>query len=417
MKPKIAYIMTRFPHLPETFILREMSELERQGWHIALYPLIRQSQTVIHDEVNHWLPRVRHLPFGSSAVVAANIQALLQTPARYSVGWAKTAFENRNSPKFLTRSMLLLPKAIYAARLMQQEGIAHIHAHYATYPALVAWLIHRLTKIRYSVTVHAHDIFVERAMLATKLREADFIVAISQYNREFLARTLGDWAGAKTQIVHCGIEPDLYDHAFHPRVDQVGRFEIISIGSLQPYKGHAYLIDACRLLSNQGIPLRCRIIGGGELQSLLDQMISKAGLGQVVELLGPQPQEAVARLLPTAHCYVQPSVITPSGKMEGIPVALMEALACALPVIATNISGIPELVQPDKTGYLVPPANSSALAEMLTTVYYNRDRAVELGKCGQRFVRQKFDLQTNVKKKADLFEEAIRQRQLSLPQA
>jgi hypothetical protein len=119
VKPKIAYIMTRFPHLPETFILREMSELERQGWQVALYPLIHQSQPVIHDEVNHWLPHVRHLPFSSSAVVAANTQALIRTPAIYSSGWAKTALENRRSPKFLIRSLLLLPKAVYAARLMQ----------------------------------------------------------------------------------------------------------------------------------------------------------------------------------------------------------------------------------------------------------------------------------------------------------
>jgi glycosyltransferase involved in cell wall biosynthesis len=416
VKPKIAYIMTRFPHLPETFILREMSELERQGWQVALYPLIHQSQPVIHDEVNHWLPHVRHLPFSSSAVVAANTQALIRTPAIYSSGWAKTALENRRSPKFLIRSLLLLPKAVYAARLMQQEGIDHIHAHYATYPALVAWLIHRLTKIRYSVTVHAHDIFVERAMLATKLKEADFIVAISHYNREFLARTLGPWVKAKTQIVHCGIEPDFYAQSCHQKFDQTGRFEIMSIGSLQPYKGQAHLIQACRLLRDQGIPLRCRIIGGGELQPYLEQMIKEAELEGVVELLGPQPQEEVARLLPTAHCYVQPSVVTPAGKMEGIPVSLMEALACALPVIATNISGIPELVQPEKTGYLVPPADPVALSEMLTAVYYDRDRALSLGKCGQQLVRQEFDLKTNVQKKAALFEKAVRQRHSSLHQ-
>ncbi|MCB0208051.1 MAG: glycosyltransferase family 4 protein [Anaerolineae bacterium] len=417
MKPKIAYIMSRFPHLPETFILREMSELERQGWQVALYPLIAQNQTVIHDEVNHWLPQVRQLPFVSPAVLAANVQTLAQAPARYGESWFKVIVENRTSPKFLVRALALLPKAVYAARLMQQEGVDHIHAHYATHPAMVAWIIHRLTNISYSITVHAHDIFVEQAMLATKLRDATFIAAISHYNREFLAQTVGTWVREKTHIVHCGIEPDNYTNLSRGKAQLSERFEIISIGSLQPYKGHPYLIRACALLRDRGIPLRCRIIGGGEDQAMLEHMITQAQLEGVVELLGPQPQEEVARLLPTAHCYVQPSIITPSGKMEGIPVALMEALACALPVVATNLSGIPELVQPEKTGYLVSPANPSALADALSAIYADPDKANRLGKAGQNLVFQEFDLKSNVKNKAALFAKVIQQRQaLSLPE-
>lgn len=411
MKPKVAYIMSRFPHLPETFILREMSELERQGWQVALYPLISQSQAVVHDEVKHWLPQVRHLPFVSPAVLAANLQALLHAPTGYGGGWVKAISENRSSPKFLVRTLALLPKAVYAARLMQKEGIEHIHAHYATHPAFVAWLIHRLTNISYSITVHAHDIFVEQAMLATKFRDATFIASISQYNREFLARTVGPWVRAKTHIIHCGIEPGNYAQFPNRKSTSPERFEIISIGSLQPYKGHPYLIQACALLRDRDIPVRCRIIGGGEEQARLEQMIADTQLEGIVELLGPQPQEEVARLLPTAHCYVQPSIITPSGKMEGIPVALMEALACALPVVATKISGIPELVQPDKTGYLVAPADAQALADTLAAVYAEPDRATRLGKSGQNLVFQEFDLKTNVSSKAALFEKAIQPRQ------
>ncbi|MGH2522290.1 MAG: glycosyltransferase [Anaerolineales bacterium] len=122
----------------------------------------------------------------------------------------RALWENRTSPNFLLRAMALLPKAVYATRLMQREGIRHIHAHYATHPAFVAWVIHRLTGIRYSITVHAHDIFVHTAMLATKLREAAFVVAISEYNREYLARVVGEWVRDKIHLVHCGITPDAY---------------------------------------------------------------------------------------------------------------------------------------------------------------------------------------------------------------
>ena len=402
MNSKIAYIMSRFPHLSETFILREMNELERHGWQIALYPLILQKQPVVHAEAERWIPRARYVPFFSAEVLSANARALLK-PHRYAALWGRTLWENRNCPNFLARAMVLLPKAFQMARLMEQEGITHIHAHYATHPALVAWLIHRLTGISYSITVHAHDIFVRTAMLGTKLRDATFIAAISEFNREYLANLIGPSVRDKTHIIHCGVVPSTYQSRL--RLPKEGeRFEIINVGSLQPYKGHPYLIQACAILHQRGIRLRCRIIGGGS-QDSLNQMIVQAGLEGIVELMGPQPQHEVARLLSTSHCYVQPSIITPSGKMEGIPVAIMEAMASGLPVVATSISGIPELVRPEQTGYLVPPADPTALADQLAKVYTDPIHANQLAQAGSALVRQEFELSSNVERLATLFEQ------------
>ena len=402
MNGKIAYIMSRFPHLSETFILREMNELTRHGADIALYPLILQKQSVVHAEAQQWISEARYVPFFSQAVLMANLRASLSLP-RYLGLWKQTLSENSHRPNFLLRSMALLPKAFQMAELMQQEGITHIHAHYATHPALVAWLIHQITGISYSVTVHAHDIFVRTAMLSTKLRDATFIAAISEFNREYLAHLVGPWARDKTYIVHCGVDSGAYQARTRPLADNE-RFELINVGSLQPYKGHSYLIQACALLKKQGIPFRCRIIGGGE-QNALKNLIAQAGLEDVVQLMGPQPQSEVARLLPTAHCYVQPSIITPTGKMEGIPVAIMEAFACGLPVVATSLSGIPEFVRPGHTGYLVPPEDPVALANRLANVYHNPKRAHELAQAGRAFVQEEFELSTNVQRLGTLFEQ------------
>lgn len=402
MNGKIAYIMSRFPHLSETFILREMNELARYGWDIALYPLILQRQSVVHAEAQQWISDARYVPFFSKAVLAANLQASFP-PHRYLRLWRQTLLENRHRPNFLLRSMALLPKAFQMAQLMQKEGITHIHAHYATHPALVAWLIHQMTGISYSITVHAHDIFVRTPMLSTKLRDAKFIAAISEFNREYLGNLIGSWVRDKTYIVHCGVTPRTYQARTRPLADNE-RFEIINVGSLQPYKGHPYLIQACKLLQKRGIPFRCRIIGGGEQQAL-NNLIVQAGLENVVELMGPQPQHEVARLLPTAHCYVQPSIITPAGKMEGIPVAIMEAFASGLPVVATSLSGIPELVRPGQTGYLVPPEDSVALANRLADVYSNPTRAHQLAQAGYALVQKEFELSSNVQRLATLFEQ------------
>ena len=412
MSGKIAYTMSRFPHLPETFILREIDELKRQGWQIALYPLLVQQENTVHAEATRWLPEVRQISFASRAVMLGNGRALRTQPVKTTRLWWQTVVENLPDLHMLSRALVLFPKAVQAAARMQAEGVTHIHAHYATHPALFAWLIHQLTGISYSVTVHAHDIFVRTAMLATKMRAARFVVAISDFNREYLARVVGPWVRDKTHVIHCGISPEL----FQPQKAVGGKrpLQIINVGSLQPYKGQVHLIEACALLKDRGVPFHCRIIGGGAEQTNLERLIEQWQLTQEIQLLGPLPQKEVATLLPEANCYVQPSVITPAGKMEGIPVALMEALACCVPVIATDISGVPELVQPGKTGYLVPPADAQALARTLEEVYENPEAAKATAVAGRELVLRDFNLEKNVKLLASLFEQYTRQEQAAL---
>jgi glycosyltransferase involved in cell wall biosynthesis len=401
MQGKIAYVMSRFPHLPETFILREMMALERLGWRVELYPLILQRQELVHPEARLWLARAHSVPWLSWQLLRANLREIATHPGRYVSLWGRTFLENFRSPKFLVRALLLFPRAVWMAGSFMSEGIEHIHAHYATHPALVAWLIHRLTGIPYSVAVHAHDIYVEKPMLATKLRDAAFIASISEFNREYLVRAVGPWVRDKTTIVRCGIDPAYYglsEEAFDR-----DRLEILSVGSLQPYKGFSFLIEACAILRERKIPFRCRIIGGGNLRAGLDKSVKEKGLVEIVQLLGPRTQDEVSLLLRTGNCYVQPSIVTSTGKMEGIPVAVMEAMASAVPVIATSLSGLPELVENGRTGWLVPPGDSALLADALCEVYAQPAEARRRAALGRQRVQQEFDLTSNARKLAALF--------------
>lgn len=403
MPSRIAYIVSRFPHLPETFILREMIHLEKLGWEVELYPLILQRQEVIHEEARPWLQRAHAVPWMSPALLRANLARLLRHPRQYVSLLGRVIRENLTSPKFLARALLLFPRALWMADEFKKEGIDHIHAHYATHPALVAWLIHQVSGIPYSVTVHAHDIFVEKPMLATKLHDSEFISSISEFNRQYLVNLLGAWVQDKTEIVRMGIDPTYYRNGGGDRRNGSHVLEIISVGSLQPYKGHIYLVKACSLLKQRGIPFHCRIIGGGDLHDLLEQTIAQEQLQGLVELLGPRTQAEVSSLLRTANCYVQPSVITSTGKMEGIPVALMEAMVSRIPVLATSISGVPELVRPGETGWLVPPEDVTALAEALAEIHANPAEADRRAALGREWVMEEFEISSNVRKLASLF--------------
>jgi colanic acid/amylovoran biosynthesis glycosyltransferase len=406
MPSKIAYIVSRFPHLPETFILREMISLEQLGWQIELYPLIVQQQDLIHQEARPWLARAHTVPWLSPEVLGANLGRLIRHPRQYLSLFWRTLMENLSSPKFLVRAVLLFPRAAWMANRLKKTGVTHIHAHYATHTALVAWLVNQMTGIPYSITVHAHDIFVEKPMLATKLQGSVFVSAVSEFNRKYLADLFGPWVQQKTQIIRCGIDPAYYGN--EKQINPVGtdHLEIISVGSLQPYKGHIYLVKACAELQKRGIPFRCRIVGGGDLRSMLERSISEHHLEGRVELMGPRTQDEVSQLLRTANCYVQPSVITPSGKMEGIPVALMEAMASGIPVVATSISGIPELVKNGDTGWLVPPEDVKALAEVLSQIYTDPSEARKRASSGRRWVLDEFELSSNAKRLSLLFTQA-----------
>ena len=210
MTPKVAYIVSRFPHLPETFILREMNELAARGFQVELFPLVLQRQSLIHAEAAHWLDELHQVRFPSWKCIQGNVHMLVRRPARYIGTFFQVLWFNLPSPKFLLRALFVFPVAVEMADEMRALGIDHIHAHYATHPALAAWIIGRISGIPYSISVHAHDIFVNRTMLKQKLNGAVFIRAISQFNKTFLGDRYGAEVTRKIVVIHCGIHADRY---------------------------------------------------------------------------------------------------------------------------------------------------------------------------------------------------------------
>jgi glycosyltransferase involved in cell wall biosynthesis len=207
---------------------------------------------------------------------------------------------------------------------------------------------------------------------------------------------------AKTSVVRCGIELDRYRPSAATR-DRGAPLEIVTIGSLEPYKGFRHLIEALAGLRDRGLRFRCRIVGAGRDESELRRRIAAAGLGEAAVLLGAMTQEQIAALLPTAHCYVQPSIVLPSGKTEGLPVALMEALACELPVVASDVGAVCELVRPGETGALVPPADAEALAAAIEAVAQQWDAAKLQALAGRALVASEFDIRRSVDQLEALF--------------
>lgn len=399
---RIAYLMSRFPKISETFVLYEIVALEELGFHVEIFPLVREREPVQHREAERLAKRAHDVRLASRAVLAAQLHWLRRRPDAYLAAWGAALRGNLRSPRFLIRALAVVPLAATFAWRMEELSVGHIHAHWATHPALAAYVASRLTGIPYSFTAHAHDIYVDRPMLEEKIRRAAFVVTISEFNRRFLQHLYGRLATDRVVVVHCGTDTSL----FHPpEVRTQGPWTIVCIASLQPQKGQTHLIEASRQLVAEGVDLRCLLIGEGETRAMLEDQIRDAGLEHRVQLLGHQPRHRVVQLLAAADVVAQPSIVLPSGKMEGIPVALMEALAMERPVVATDISGVAELVEHDVTGLLVAQQDAPGLADALRRLHRNPDLGARLGRAGRQRVVESFDLTRSARQLAERFGE------------
>lgn len=389
----IAYIMSRFPKISETFILYEIVELERLGYRVEVFPLLREREAVVHPEARPVIERAHYSTPYDRTVLAAHRYWLRRAPQRYLELWRSVLAGNATSLKFLSRSVVVLLQAAWFAQQMEELGITHVHAHFATHPALAAYIVNQLTGIPYSFTAHADDIYLEPSMLAEKIDHAHTVVTISDYNRRWLQQRYGYLACSKVVVVHCGVDSAIFEpQPLRPARDE---FVVSCVARLEEKKGHRYLIDACATLRDRGIAFRCQLIGDGELRPEIEAQIERLGLAGKVVLLGRQPRSRVKELLAESDVMVLASVTTPAGRQEGIPVALMEALATELPVIATTISGIPELIDHGRSGLLVPERNARALSNALLLLATNPAIGRQFGRAGRAKVRAAFDLRQN----------------------
>jgi glycosyltransferase involved in cell wall biosynthesis len=400
---RVAYIVSRFPSTTETFIAREMRAIERLGASIELFAIIREHDVVVHPEAEPFVPRLRTAPLGRLATLRAQWYWLRHRPRAYASAWWDVTRGNWRSPEFLVRAWIVFPMAARFAREAEQQHVDHVHAHWATHPALAAYVIERLTGIPFSFAAHAHDIFMNRTMLEQKIAAARFVAVISSFNRDYLASYFGEPARAKAFVVRCGIDPERFTPK-PPCAKPHERARIVCVASLQPYKGHRVLLDALAQLRDRHVAFECVLVGEGAERPAVEEQIRRLHLTDHVSLLGARRTDEVLGIMQDADMLVLSSVVVPSGQMEGIPVALTEALACEVPVVASRLSGIPELVVDDETGILVDAGDDAALADAIERLVRDPALRKRLGAAGRARVAAEFTERLNAERLLALFE-------------
>jgi glycosyltransferase involved in cell wall biosynthesis len=403
-RPRIAYLISRFPKLTETFVLDEILEMERAGIVIEVFPLWRERTDVIHPEARPIVARAHFTPTLDLPILRDNLCMLWQAPGLYLATLAILLKSNARSPRFLIAALAIFPKACHFARRMQDLGVEHVHAHFASHPAAAAWIVGRFSKIPFSFTAHGSDLHREQAMLEEKVAAARFVVTISEYNRQFILDRIGPRYAEKLLVIHCGVDPKRFERT-RTRADV---FEVGCIGTLHAVKGQGVLLEACTELEKRAIPFRCHLVGDGPDRSDLETRATRLGIIDHVVFHGRCERERVRELLGEWDVLVAPSVPTKDGRREGIPVVLMEAAAAGLPLVASRLSGIPEIVHHDETGLLTEPGNATELADALVRLALEPRTGERLAAAARARVDESFRLDRNAAELRRAFFEGIR---------
>jgi colanic acid/amylovoran biosynthesis glycosyltransferase len=397
---RLAYVVSRFPHVSETFILRELDAVAATpGIDAELLSLFPPVDPTVHDAARRWVLRAyRPTPWEAVRAMAASMRS---RPLRTISSTALVIRGYGRRPRLLLRALVTIPLAAAHARRLQRLGVEHVHAHYATYPALAAWWGRRLAGIPYSITPHAHDIYMDQSMLARKVGDATFVVAISEFNRRFLA-PYGAGRRTPVHLVRYGIVPAAYPFR-RGRLPGEGPIRALCVASLQEYKGHAVLLRALASGGGAVDRIQLSLIGGGELLGELERLVDRLGLGGRVRFLGARREDEVIEHLDASDLFVLPSIISQDGQMEGLPNVLIEALACGLPVVTTRLSGIPELVEDGVIGALAEPGDPESLRAALQRVLDDPEAAQRWAQAGRARVEEEFDIQRSSSVLASLF--------------
>lgn len=406
VRAAIGVIVTRFPQIDETSILREINELEERGQPVLLIPLLRGRGGVVHEEAKPWLHRARYMPLMSPAIAMANLIALLTQPRRYLKVFWLVFSKMIGKPGVFARSMALFPKSVYLSRLLPRLGIKHVHAQWATNPATMAYVIGALSDTTYSFTVHGPDVFTHRMLMREKIAGAKFIRCVSTFNKAFLCGLFSSVTENKVDVVHVGLNPEAYDSSA-PREART-RLQILTVAALNKTKGFPFLIDAVSRLVKQGIDVDCNIVGSGPHRAAIEQWTKDYGVADRVHLLGILPQHEIARQLRECDVFVLPSMIALDGSMDGLPVALIEAMAAGRPVVASTISGIPEIVEHGVNGFLVDATHPERIAEAVRKLAEQPELRERMGRAGQEKVRRQFHIRVTGARLMSLFDRAAR---------
>jgi colanic acid/amylovoran biosynthesis glycosyltransferase len=403
---QLAYVLKRFPRISETFIAAELIELERQGESVTVFAISRPDEPFQHGFLGELHAPVIYLPHRPLREPARVLRAIGRALGADARGWLATAATCIWPPRL--KGLRRLLQATVLRDEMARAGIDHAHAHFATAAARLANLAWRMGGPSYSVTAHAKDIYHEQVRvdhLRDKLASASFVATVSRANRDYLDSLLG--LDGSLQVIPNSVDPRRLGP---PRRERGEPGLVLTVARLIEKKGLGDLVEACGLLRNRRalrrLPMgvQLEVVGQGPLRAVLEARARRLGVD--ARFRGALPQEDLLEVYGRAAVFCLPCVVATSGDRDGLPTSVLEAMALGVPVIATAVAGLAEVVLDERTGLVVPERDPKALAEAMERLLADRELAARLASEALRHVERRFNLERSVTELRSLFPEA-----------
>jgi colanic acid/amylovoran biosynthesis glycosyltransferase len=400
MTRRIAYLLSQYPTYNHTFLLREVRALRALGVEVDVASLTSPDRAFAdlpiqeRDESSRCAYIKKR---GAIAALASVLGWVGRSPLQF---WSAARLALRLSSGGARRRaahVAYLGQACLVADWLVATKHARLHCHFSS---TVAMLAARLAGIPWSLTIHGPGEFDDIAAfgLVEKVASAERVVVISGFARSQVLRHVSPALWERVVVVPLGIAPADY---LPPPDQSPGRCtELLTVGRLAPVKAQALLIDAVAMLCAEGCSVRLRIVGTGPDREMLKAKIVAQNLVGHVELVGPLPPEAVTKLYAETDIFALPSFA------EGVPVVLMEAMAMRRPCVASRIMGIPELIEDERDGLLVRPADVVDVVRAIRTLIEDPALRVRIGVAARERVVRDYDIDVNVARLADVLMQA-----------
>ncbi len=405
-RPFLGMILKGYPRISETFISNEILLLEKLGFPIHLFSMRRPRENFTHQSVNQIQAAVDYLPETLlkplPRLMYHNCLLAAQRPRIYARA-LKTAFRRFLRTRKSATLKHLFQAGYLVQRLMPDRRVIHLHAHFAHSPASVAMFTSILSGLPFSFTAHAKDIYTsDPRQLREKAALAKFVVTCTEYNRRYLLALCNGDPGAIHRIYH-GIDTRLFSLSPDGIPKAEKPYRILTVARLIAKKGLPTVYRALKVLKDKGIAFKHTLIGDGEDREKILAVIKDLGLSAHTRWLGTQPHEVVRDYYKRAHLFVLGCEVAPNGDRDGIPNVLFESMAMGVPVVATHLSAIPELVENEKTGLLVAPGQPQQLAEAMLKMLTDAALRTRVIPAARQRVLQDFDNKVLVKELASIF--------------
>jgi len=396
---KLGYLVSQYPALSHTFVLREVRALRSCGIEVCVVSVRRCDRSTAKlstDEAEEAMQTFSVLGAGYLHAIIANLCILCRHPLGYLRGLLYAWSLSRGTPRLVLMYTFYFLEAVVAGNYFERQQVRNIHTHFSS---TVLLILARIFCVRYSLTVHGSGEFVDVIgfHLAEKVAGATFVATVAQYGMSQVLNASEAAHWHKVVVLPLGVDVDAYRPKSSPRRAPGEPFRLLSVGRLSAPKGYPILIEAVALLRGRGRNVRLTLVGEGPLRTALEGQIAVRGLGDLIYLAGACNHDRVVSFYDSSDAFVL------SSFLEGVPVVLMEAMAMELPCVATWITGIPEIIETDVEGLLVPPASASAIADAVTRLMEDPEGARRLGIAARRKVLAKYHLGRNVERLAQEF--------------